>query len=100
MRSFAAHSSKVPFAVRAPSLSELVFANSRLCDFLIRPIKWVWMSLGAMVFPFALFANDFYQHAFVALTVEFAVEDLLPGAKIQPPVGRRDHYLAPHHLAF
>ena len=46
-----------------------------------------------------LFANDLHQHALLPAAIEFAIEDLLPGAKIELPFGDGNHHLAPHHLA-
>ncbi len=54
--------------------------------------------------PFHATANsslpdDFDEHAFATATVELAVENLLPRAEIEPPIGDRDHNLTPHDLA-
>jgi hypothetical protein len=42
--------------------------------------------------------NDLDKHSFPAAAVELTVEDLLPGAKIQAPLGHCNHHLAPHDL--
>ena len=45
-------------------------------------------------------ADDLHQHPLAPPAVEFAVEDLLPRAKVQPPPGHGDDDLAAHHLPF
>ena len=47
-----------------------------------------------------LFANHLHQHALGPAAVEFAVEDLFPGAEIELALGDRDDDLAAHDLAF
>ena len=41
--------------------------------------------------PSCLFSHHFNDHSFVALAVEFGVENLLPGAEVEFPVGDRDN---------
>jgi hypothetical protein len=43
-------------------------------------------------------ADDLDQHPLPPPAVKFAVEDPLPGAKIEPAVGHRNHNFAAHHL--
>lgn len=40
--------------------------------------------------PSCLFSHHFNNHPFVALAIEFGVEDLLPRAEVEPAVGDRD----------
>jgi hypothetical protein len=44
-------------------------------------------------------SDDFDQNALPTPPVELAVKDLLPGAKVESPVGNRHDDLAAHHLA-
>ena len=46
------------------------------------------------------FANDFYQHPLPAFSIEFAVKDFLPGAKIKFSFGDGYHHFASHESAF
>ena len=46
-----------------------------------------------------LLADNFDQHPLPSPAVELPVENPLPGAKIKPAVGHRDHHLATHDLA-
>jgi len=41
--------------------------------------------------PSCLFSHHFNEHSFVALAVEFGVENLLPGAEVEFPVGDRNN---------
>ena len=50
--------------------------------------------------PNALFSNDFYQGAFTAAAVKFAVENLFPRAEIEFPFCDSDNDFPPHDLAF
>ena len=45
-----------------------------------------------------LFPDNLDEDAFMAATVELAVEDLLPGTEVQTPVCDRHHYFTPHYL--
>jgi hypothetical protein len=45
-----------------------------------------------------LLPDDLDQHALGASTVELAVEDLLPGAEVEFPLGDRHNDLSAHHL--
>ena len=47
-----------------------------------------------------LFANNLHQHPFATVAIEFAVEDLLPGPKVEPAFGDGDDDFAAHDLAF
>src|SRR5687767_1842047 len=47
-----------------------------------------------------LIADDFDEDAFAAVAVEFAVEDLFPGAEVKFAVGDGDDDFAAHDLAF
>jgi hypothetical protein len=47
-----------------------------------------------------LFPNDFHEHAFAAVAVEFSVEDLFPGAEIELAFGDGDDDFAAEDLAF
>src|SRR5262245_12379812 len=49
--------------------------------------------------PGFLFPDDLDQHPLGAAAVELAVEDLLPGAEVEPAAGDGDDDLAAHHLA-
>ena len=46
----------------------------------------------------ASFPDHLDQHALLAASVELAVEDLLPGAEVELPVGDRHDHLAAHDL--
>ncbi len=46
------------------------------------------------------FPNDLHQHPLAAAAVELAVEDLLPGAEIEPAIGDGHHHLPAHDLPF
>jgi hypothetical protein len=48
-------------------------------------------TLGFEDKPSRLFSHDFYNDAFVALTVEFGVENLLLGAEVEFAVGDGDN---------
>src|SRR6185369_7112168 len=48
----------------------------------------------------SLLANDLDEHALLAASIEFAVENLLPGTEIEFAVGDRHDNFASHHLAF
>src|SRR6185437_13125974 len=50
--------------------------------------------------PVPLFADDFDEDAFAAAAVEFAVEDLFPGAEVEFAFGDGDNNFAAHELAF
>jgi hypothetical protein len=50
--------------------------------------------------PEALLANHLDQHSFGTSAVEFIVEDLLLGPKVELSIRNRDHDLPPHDLAF
>ena len=43
--------------------------------------------------------NNLNQNSFLTPSIELAVENLLPGAEIQPPVGYRHDHLPAHNLA-
>ena len=45
-----------------------------------------------------LVADYFDEHPFATTAVELPVEDLLPGAEVQPSVGDGHHHFASHHL--
>lgn len=47
-----------------------------------------------------LLTDDFNQHPFGPATVEFPVEDLFPGSKVELSFGDGDHDFAPHDLPF
>ena len=47
-----------------------------------------------------LFSDDFDEDAFFSFAVEFAVEDLLPGAEVESAVGYGDDDFAAHNGAF
>ena len=55
--------------------------------------KFSFVTVANLSFP-----NDFYQHSFGAVAVEFAVEDLLPWAEIELAFGDCDHNFSPHDL--
>ncbi len=42
--------------------------------------------------------NDLHQHALAPAPIELSIEDLLPGAEIQPPFGHCHDDLPPHDL--
>src|ERR1051326_8259889 len=44
-------------------------------------------------------ADDLYEDALATAAVEFAVEDLFPGAEVETAVGDGDDDLATHHLS-
>ena len=44
-----------------------------------------------------LLPDDLDQHPLPTPAVKFAVEDPLPGAKVESAIGHRDHNLAAHH---
>ena len=46
------------------------------------------------------FPDDLDQHAFLAPAVEFAVEDLFPGAEMKLIIGNRNDHLSAHDRAF
>src|SRR5262245_61714750 len=46
------------------------------------------------------FADYFDKHPFLATTVKFAIEDLLPGTEVELAFRDCDDHLAPHHLPF
>ena len=46
----------------------------------------------------ALLADDFYEKSFLALAVEFVVENMLPGSEMEGSVGDCDHDLTAHYL--
>ena len=46
------------------------------------------------------FADNFYQHAFAAAAVKFALEDLFPRIKVEFAFRDGHHDLASHDLAF
>src|SRR6266446_883929 len=50
--------------------------------------------------PSCLFSHDFNDDSFVALPVEFGIENLLPGAEIEFPVGDRDDDLVMNDQRF
>ena len=43
---------------------------------------------------------DLHQHSFAPAPIEFAIKNLLPGAKVQFALRYRHHHLAPHDLPF
>ena len=45
-----------------------------------------------------LFTDVLYQHSLPASPVELAIEDPLPGTKVESAVGHRDDHLAAHDL--
>src|SRR5438876_2099618 len=45
-------------------------------------------------------ANDFYEDALPSSSVEFAVENLFPGTKVQFPIGYGDDDFPAHDLPF
>jgi hypothetical protein len=45
-----------------------------------------------------LVPDDFHQHPLPSSPVELPEEDLLPGAKVQPAFGDRDHDFPPRDL--
>jgi len=47
-----------------------------------------------------LFANHLHQYTLPAPAIEFAVENLLPGAEIELALGNRHHDLSAHDLPF
>jgi hypothetical protein len=47
----------------------------------------------------ALFADDLYEHAFVSAAVELAVEDLLPGAKVEFAICNCHDDFTAHYLS-
>ena len=51
-------------------------------------------------FSIASLPDDLDQHAFGPLSVEFAVEDLLPGAEVEFAFGDGDDRFPAHDLAF
>src|SRR5215467_3582843 len=59
-------------------------------------IDWILWSL----MQFRSFTHNFYENALFTTAVEFAVEYLLPGAKVQPPCANRDHDFPAHYLPF
>src|SRR6266446_8766977 len=50
--------------------------------------------------PSRLFSHDFNDDSFIALAVEFGIENLLPGAEIEFPVGDRDDDLVMNDQRF
>lgn len=46
------------------------------------------------------FSNNFHQHPFPPVAVEFTVENLFPRAEIQLSLRDRDDHFPPHDLAF
>ncbi len=50
--------------------------------------------------PSCLFSHDFNDDSFVALPVEFGIENLLPWAEIEFPVGDRDDDLVMNDQRF
>ena len=48
----------------------------------------------------ASFPNNLHQHPLPSLTVELAVEDLFPGAKVETAAGYSGYYLTAHDAAF
>jgi hypothetical protein len=49
--------------------------------------------------PAELFADDFDEDAFGSSAIEFAVEDLLPGAEVELSPGDGDDHFSAHELA-
>src|SRR5215471_11815173 len=47
-----------------------------------------------------LVPDDLHQRPLPPPSVEFAIENLLPGTKIESPFGDGHDHLAPHHLSF
>src|SRR5437016_6325112 len=50
--------------------------------------------------PSCLFSHDFNDDSFIALAVEFGIENLLPGAEIEFSVGDRDDDLVMNDQRF
>lgn len=50
--------------------------------------------------PTDLLTNDLDQYPLAAATVELAVKNLLPGAKIEAALGDGHHHFPPHDLTF
>src|SRR5262249_13349733 len=65
----------------------LVAERSAVSDFLVIPPSCS-----------RLCANDLHQHSLAAASVEFAVENLLPRAKVELALGDRDNDFTSHHL--
>jgi len=61
-------------------------------------VWWCIQGGGFYFIPSTLLAYDLDQDALPAPPVELTVEDLLPGAEVQPAVGDRHDHFAPHDL--
>ena len=61
-------------------------------------MTFVWhRSLLAKV-AYDLVPNDFYQYALASSAIKLAVENLLPGTKVELSPCNRDHHLPSHDL--
>ena len=58
------------------------------------------MGHGIRLIAIELFADDFYQHAFAATAIKFAVENLFPRAKVEFAIRNGDNNLTAHDLTF
>ena len=68
---------------------------------LLRTENWELRTvLGYEDKPSRLFSHDFNDDSFVALPIEFGVEDLMPGTKVKLPVGDWDDDLVVNDQRF
>ena len=49
---------------------------------------------------YRLLPDDFNQDPLSPAAIKLPIKDLLPGAKVQLPLGDRHYYFPPHHLPF
>src|SRR6185436_20890256 len=82
-------------------VSTLVLEGSTLaCDVLTLALEVRTLSFDGQHVPWivSLFADDLDHHPLVPPAVEFAVEDLFPGAEVQLALRDGNHDLASHDL--